>query len=252
MTLPLFARSPDGVRLAYEVSGEGKPVLLIHGFASSREQNWESTGWIRRLVQSGFRVAAFDCRGHGESDKPHDPAAYGERMIDDILAVMDAAGMPVADVMGYSMGAMLTIRLLVSHPGRVRRAVTAGVGETYFNEMPSWREMIADAVLVEDPNALQDRRARRFRIFGGQRGKDRQALSACMRAPRELVPPAVLKTVQTPVLVVAGELDDMTGSPLPLAQAFGNGRVLVVPNKDHMTAVGDPGYKRAVLEFFGA
>ena len=89
--LTLFAHSPDGVRIAYDSVGEGRPIVLIHGFASSREQNWRSTGWIDRLAAAGFRVVSFDCRGHGKSDKPHQPAAYGEHMIDDILAVMDAA-----------------------------------------------------------------------------------------------------------------------------------------------------------------
>ena len=247
----LYAVAPDGVRLAYNVTGEGKPVVLVHGFASSREQNWGSTGWIDRLSQNGFRVAALDCRGHGLSGKPHEPEAYGHRMVDDILAVMDAADMPVADVMGYSMGAMLTIRLVMVHPERVRRAVAAGIGETYFGEHQAWREMIAGAMLTDDPATLEDKRARRFRIFGGQKGKDRFALAACMRSPRHNYRPAELKASQRPVLVVAGENDDLTGSPVPLAEAFADGRAVILPNKDHMSAVGDPGYKRAVLEFLG-
>ncbi|MDE2182843.1 MAG: alpha/beta hydrolase [Alphaproteobacteria bacterium] len=247
---PLFATSPDGTRIAFGSKGEGRPVVLIHGFASSREQNWVSTGWIDRLAHSGFRVVSSDCRGHGHSDKPHAPEAYGEHMIEDILAVMDAAGVPAADVMGYSMGAMLAIRLMMSHPERVRRVVAAGIGETYFAEHQSWRSMIAEAMLTDDPSQVGDRAARRFRIFGGQRGKDRFALAACMHSPRRMYTPTDLKASTRPVLVVAGENDDLTGSPLPLAQAFADGRALILPNKDHMTAVGDPGYKRAVIEFF--
>jgi len=251
MTAPLFTHAPDGVRLAYDVAGQGNPVLLIHGFASSREQNWGSTGWIDRLVRAGFRVAAFDCRGHGQSDKPHETSAYDRQMIDDILAVMDAAEMPVADVMGYSMGAMLTVRLLMLHPERVRRAVTAGIGETYFRDDIAWRNAVADAMLAESPDEIEDRQARRFRIFGGQKGKDRVALSACMRAPRHVYKPAHLKAAKSTVLVVAGEKDDLTGSPRPLAEAFADGRALILPYKDHMTAVGDPAYKKAVIAFFG-
>lgn len=246
-----FALSKDGTRIAYDVTGEGKPVLLIHGFASSREQNWGSTGWIGRLAQSGFRVVSFDCRGHGHSDKPHDPAAYGPHMIDDILAVMHAAALQDAFVMGYSMGAMLAIRFLMLHPERARRVVVAGLGENYFAEQQSWREMIADAMLADDPGLVEDREARGFRVFGGQKGKDRVALSACMRSPRHMYRPEELKTSKRPVLVVAGENDMLVGSPFPLAKAFADGRAVILPNKDHMTAVGDPGYKRAVLEFFG-
>jgi len=100
MSSNLWIHAKDGVRIAYDVVGAGKPVVLIHGFASSRRQNWGSTGWIDRLAQEGFRVVSFDCRGHGKSDKPHDPAAYGDRMVDDILAAMDATGASPADVMG--------------------------------------------------------------------------------------------------------------------------------------------------------
>ncbi|HUO97260.1 MAG TPA: alpha/beta hydrolase [Rhizomicrobium sp.] len=244
-----FARAEDGVRIAYAVAGEGKPVLLIHGFASSMEQNWGSTGWIARLRSAGFRVVSMDLRGHGRSDKPHDPQAYGEHMVGDILAVMDAAGVPDADVMGYSMGAMLTIRILMEHAARVRRAIVAGLGANYFSEHQSWREMIAEAMLAGDTSAIDDREARKFRIFGGQKGKDRLALAACMRSRRRMYSPQELNDSQRPVLVVVGENDALAGSPFPLASAFADGRAVLVPNRDHMTTVGDPGYKRAVLEF---
>lgn len=246
-----FAVSKDGARIAYAVAGNGKPVLLIHGFASSREQNWGSTGWISRLTQDRFRVVSFDCRGHGHSDKPHDPAAYGPHMIDDILAVMDAAAMPEAFVMGYSMGAMLAIRFLMLHPERVKKVVAAGIGQNYFAEHQSWRAMIAAAMLTDDPSQIEDREARKFRIFGGQKGKDRLALAACMQSPRHMYKPEELKASQRPVLVVAGETDELVGSPVSLAKSFADGRAVILPNKDHMTAVGDPGYKRAVLDFFG-
>ena len=249
--MTLFVPSPDGVRIAYEVTGEGKPIVLIHGFASSREQNWRSTGWIDRLAAAGFRVVSFDCRGHGKSEKPHEPAAYGEHMIDDILAVLDAAQAPVADVMGYSMGGMLTIRFLMQYPERVRRAVVAGIGANYFAESQAWRAMIAAAMETDDLGAIDDPVARRFRIFGAQKGKDRLALAACMRSPRHIYVPADLKQSKRPVLVVCGADDDLSGPPEALAEAFADGRAVTLPGKDHMSAVGDPAYKRAVLQFLG-
>jgi pimeloyl-ACP methyl ester carboxylesterase len=247
-----FAVAADGTRIAYGVSGTGAPVVLVHGFASSREQNWGSTGWIDRLVRAGYRVVSFDCRGHGHSGKPHTPEAYGPRMLDDIALVMDAAGLSDARVMGYSMGAMLTIDFLMQHPARVRRAVVAGIGDNYFGPQDVWREKIVAAMRTDDPSAIADDEARRFRIFGGQKGKDRVALAACMQAPRRMYGPEELKTSQRPVLVVAGESDPLARSPFALARAFTDGRAVVLPNKDHMTAVGDPGYKRAVLDFFAA
>ena len=245
----IFATAPDGVRLSYGVKGEGKPILLVHGFASSAVQNWGTTGWIDRLAAEGYRVVSFDCRGHGHSDKPHEPTAYGRHMAEDILTVMDAADLSAAHVMGYSMGAMLTIDLLMRHPERVVKAVAAGLGENYFSEQQGWRQKVADALLTDDPSQIEDHEARKFRIFGGQKGKDRFALSACMASPRSKYTPQDLKSSKRPVLVVAGETDTLVGSPFGLANAFGDGRAVILPDKDHMTAVGDPGYKRAVLDF---
>ncbi len=87
-----FATATDGIRLAYERVGEGPPVMLVHGFGSSRGQNWKSTGWYGSLTEAGFSVLAMDCRGHGDSDKPHDPMLYHhDRMAEDVATVMDAA-----------------------------------------------------------------------------------------------------------------------------------------------------------------
>jgi len=244
-----FATSKDGARIAYDVTGDGHPVVLVHGFASSREQNWRTPGWIDTLAAAGFRAVSFDCRGHGKSDKPHDPQAYGENMIDDILAVMDAADSWPADVMGYSMGSMLTIRLLMKYPERVHRAVLAGLGATYFAENPAWRNMIATAMETDDLEKIEDRVARRFRIFAAQKGKDRAALAACMRSPRRKYTVEELGHSKRPVLVVCGEKDDITGPPEPLAASFHDGRAVTLPGKDHMTAVGDKGYKDAVIHF---
>src|ERR1700679_1118097 len=114
-----FTVASDGVKLAFERAGKGNPVMLVHGFASSRGQNWKSTGWYSTLTEAGFSITAMDCRGHGESGKPHDPASYGhERMAEDVVAVMDAAGVMAAPVVGYSMGGFLALRLAAHHPGR--------------------------------------------------------------------------------------------------------------------------------------
>src|ERR1700679_1194234 len=129
-----FSQRNDGVRIAWEEAGEGEPIVLVHGFASDRVQNWRAPGWYQTLTGAGRRIVALARRRHGQSGKPHDPESYGDRMVDDVTAVMDAAGLSDADVMGYSMGGMLTMGMMMRHPGRVRRAVIAGVGPTHFRE----------------------------------------------------------------------------------------------------------------------
>lgn len=247
-----FALGNDGVRIAYEVVGEGEPIVLVHGFASDRTQNWRGPGWYSALIRAERRVVALDCRGHGESDKPHDPEAYGDRMVDDIAAVMGAADLRGADVMGYSMGGMLTMGLMMRRPELVRRAVIAGVGETYFTEAPQRRIAIADALATPDPSSLTDPIQRQFRLFAGQKGKDLAALAACIRKERTVYTREQLGEWRSGVLIVCGETDNLTGKPDGLAAAFPEGRAVTVAGRDHMSAVGDKVYKQAALEFLAA
>ena len=255
--MPEFATASDGTALAFERLGpetEGPVIMLVHGFASSRLQNWKSTGWYGGLASAGFSCVAMDCRGHGDSGKPHDEAAYGhERMAEDVLAVMDAAGMEAALLCGYSMGGFIGLRLLASHPERIRKLAIAGVGENYLKESitsPQARAALADALLTEDKDSITDARARMFRAFADQPGKDRLALAACMRAMSPRLPAATLAALKRPILVVCGALDDTAGAPEPLAQAFPDGKAVVIANRDHMSAVGDRHTRQAVIDFF--
>jgi pimeloyl-ACP methyl ester carboxylesterase len=256
-----FALRNDGVRIAYEVSGEGEPVVLVHGFASDRVQNWRAPGWYQTLNNAGYQVIALDCRGHGESDKPHDPNMYGHTtMATDVVAVMQDASVGRALLMGYSMGGYISMSLLIKHPELFRKVVIAGVGASYLDlnaaegavADPQRRSAIADALLVDDVSTITNETARNFRLFADQPGKDRLALAACMRGSRDVFTREQLRQSARPVLVVCGEKDILTGPPDPLAAAFADGRAVTVPKRDHMTAVGDKVYKQAVLDFFAA
>lgn len=259
--MPDFATAPDGVRLAYDVVGQGPPVFLIHGFASGRTQNWKDAGWYQALTGAGYRVVAMDCRGHGESDKPHEVEFYGhDKMAEDARTVMAAAGIVPTFLMGYSMGGFISLHLLLEHPDELRKLAIGGVGATYLNASPQpgnrmadpeTRNRIADALIEPDKSKIADPTARTFRDFADQSGKDRLALAACMRAMRRNFPENELRRSQRPVLIVCGENDVLTGPPGPLASAFADGRAVTVPRRDHMTTVGDKVYKAAVLEFFG-
>lgn len=256
-----FAIASDGTALAFERLGpeettERPTIVLVHGFGSSRSQNWKSTGWYGGLTEAGFSILAMDCRGHGDSGKPHDEAAYGHgRMAEDVLSVMDAAGVNEALLCGYSMGGFIGLRLLASHPERIKKLALAGVGENYLQDRitaPAARAVLADALLTPDKDSITDPKAKMFRAFADQPGKDRFALAACMRAMSPRLPPATLAALQRPILVVCGSLDDVAGRPEPLAQAFAEGKAIIIPNRDHMSAVGDRHTRQAVFDFFGA
>jgi pimeloyl-ACP methyl ester carboxylesterase len=239
----------DGLRLAYRVVGEGAPIVLVHGFASTHEVNWVTTGWSRALVDAGRRVIMADGRGHGASDHPHDEADYTlEAMASDVIALMDHLGEPGADLMGYSMGGMVSLVAASLWPERFDRVIAAGVGERLLDRNKKASDVV-EALLANDPAAIGSRAAQMFRLFADQNNQDRVALAACFAAVRADFPDALLGRIVRPVLIVAGERDDAAGAAGPLAARIPEAQSFTVLKRDHMRTVGDKAYKEAVLKF---
>lgn len=240
----------EHIRLAYEVVGDGPPIVLVHGFASNRGMNWRTPGWYGTLTGAGRQVIAIDMRGHGESSKPHQQEAYEEgELARDIVRLLDHLGHDQADVMGYSMGGFITMRLLHDDHARVRRAVLAGVGENYYGRGVLETDAIAAAMRTPDPATITGAVPRLFRVFAEQGKNDLEALANCMTRPRRSFPAEEMRHVDTPVLIVLGDKDNITGPAGALAGALPRSEVVMVPNRDHMTTVGDKAYKAAVLSF---
>jgi len=247
-----YVTASDGTDIAYDCMGEGPPILLIHGFGASRTITWANTGWYQTLMTAGHKLIAIDCRGHGESQKPHAPAAYDEgRMVRDIVAVLADLEIAESDVMGYSMGAILAIRLMHDAPYRVRRVILGGLGETYFRESKDLTETIAKGLQAKDPSKITDPTAREFRAFCEKAGDDLAAMAACMRRPRQIFTPEELHVMPQKLLLVCGAEDNMAGSPEPLARAFHDAQSLIVPKRNHHSTVGDRIYKDTVVAFLG-
>lgn len=257
MELTVGRASGGTLRLVYDDvpppgPESGPPVLLIHGFASSRRTNWVATSWMRSFAEAGRRVILFDHRGHGQSEASHEPADYDEGLLAaDSAAVLAACGVREADIMGYSMGAMVAIRMLMDAPGRVRRAVLAGLGENYLTK-PDFADDVPLALLAEDPATITNRAALTFRVFADQQKADREALAACWRRPRTAFDAAALGRISKPVLVICGDRDAVTGPPDRLAAAIPGAEMRLVPGKDHMSAVGDRVTKAEVLAFLAS
>lgn len=244
----MSAFDADGVKVRYEVWGEGDPIVLVHGFASNLSGNWVTTGWVD-LLSKTRRVIALDCRGHGESDKPHDPGAYGtSTMARDVIRLMDEVGIASTDLVGYSMGAYIALQSLLRHPDRFRKVVLGGIGSPRSAAARA-RPNVVEALLAEDAASVRDPVGNAFRVFAEANKNDLRALAACMRADREPVTSEQLAQIANPVLVVVGAGDDVIAEPEELASAIPGCEFVSVRGRDHLTVVGDRRMKDAVVAF---
>jgi len=245
--MPRFTH--DEVEIAFLDEGEGEPIVLVHGFASTKEVNWIFPGWVTTLTRAGRRVIALDNRGHGESTKLYDPAAYhSSLMAEDVRALLDHLGLGRADVMGYSMGARITAFLALAHPERVRSAVLGGLGIRLVDGV-GLPDIVAQALEAPTLADVSDPVGYMFRAFAEQTRSDLRALAACMRGSRQTLSRSEVGRIAVPVLVAVGSKDPIAGSPEQLAALIPGAQALSIPGRDHMLAVGDRAFKQGVLEF---
>src|SRR5690242_16722303 len=221
----------DGVRIHYEVNGpkHGKPIVLVHGFASDYRLNWVGTRWQETLTGAGFRVIGIDCRGHGHSDKPHAEAAYGvDLMAGDVIGVLDDLAVDAAAYLGYSMGARIGLQVILDHPAEIARAFR--IGEP-----------------TDDPIVQSF-----YKFASARPANDMQALAACIVGLKADVQPDRLAKIRTPILVVVGDRDEIaTGAP-ELVELIPSSRLVTIADRDHMSAVPAREFKQAALEFLTA
>ncbi|HKV89136.1 MAG TPA: alpha/beta hydrolase [Candidatus Dormibacteraeota bacterium] len=241
----------DGVRLHYEVNGpaNGTALIAVHGFASDYRLNWVGTRWQETLSGAGFRVIGLDCRGHGHSDKPHDPSAYSlSTMAGDVARLLDHLDIGSAAYLGYSMGARIGLQVVLDHPRRVSRAVLGGIGSA--GAMDHANE-IAHALEIGEPT--EDPIAQTFFRFATSRPiNDLMALAACMRGMRPHADPSSLAGVKVPILVVVGDQDDVVRGAPELIELLPSARLVTIAGRDHLSAVPAGEFKRAALEFLAA
>jgi len=220
-----------------------RPVLLVHGFATSAERTWREPGWIDLLTEAGRPVIAPDLLGHGDAPKPHDPAAYAHLE----ARVLEALPDEPVDAIGYSLGGRTLLALAAAHPERFHRLVVAGVGANLFREDRG--SAIADAIEGEDdPEHLV---TQHFRQLAHAPGNDPAALAACMRRPVRPLTGEDLAAVAMPVLVVVGDQDFVLPVD-PLMDALPDGRLVVLRHVDHFGTPKDMTFIDEALGFLDA
>jgi pimeloyl-ACP methyl ester carboxylesterase len=239
----------DGTKLSYEIDGDGTPVLFLHGFVADSFINWVRPGVIDKVTAAGFKAIQLDQRGHGMSEKPHEPEAYADgAMMKDAQALLDHLELDRVFAVGYSMGAMNTLRLLVEGESRIRAAVLGGIGGASIDAhaRTGGTELLADAMLAEDKSTITNTFAKSFRDFADLTKGDRKAFAAMQRQPR--VPFGDVGTVAVPVLVLVGDNDPMIGNAADLAAKMPNARAVVVGGS-HLNVVNNPEFHRELIAF---
>ncbi|HEX9259196.1 MAG TPA: alpha/beta hydrolase [Acidimicrobiales bacterium] len=233
-------------------AAEGLPtVVLQHGFAADTQTNWVAPGVVAALRTAGRRVVSVDARGHGESDKPHDPDRYGEgRMARDLVEVFDALGLTELDLVGYSMGAIISL-VTATTERRVRRMVIGGVGGAVVDMGGVDRRTVdssalAAALRAEDRSTITNPGAKAFRRFADSTGADLLALAA--QAERVHRSPIALGSITAPTRLVVGEADPLASRPERLVAAIPGAELVVVPG-NHLRAVGAAEFAPAIVDF---
>jgi pimeloyl-ACP methyl ester carboxylesterase len=260
--LPLFA--PDlvsaqdqffdsnGVRIRYVDQGSGPPVVLLHGFSGNLDGSWVETGVLPNLA-TDYRVIALDYRGHGKSDKPHDPKSYGIQLSQDVVRLLDHLNIPRAHIVGHSMGAGITAQLLTTNPDRFLTATLSGSAgrQTWTTQDAAAAELEAvefeqgipfrSVILRTAPTNQPKPTDEQIQAQSQQRlaRNDRFAMAAVVRSRGEQTfSAAQMATVQVPALGLIGSADANLAAMQQLTSVLPTLKVVVIEGATHGGALG--------------
>jgi len=242
-------KSFDGVELSVRTLGQGRPVVLVHGFLSTAKVNWEDYGTAQLLAERGFQVILPDLRGHGASDAPADPGAYPPDVLAmDLAAITRHLGLTDYDLVGYSLGSRTVLRAVVAQGLSPRRMVLAGMGAPGIMDANSRINWFVETIRNREtakPLTPEGRVARFLKSTGANADAAIHVLQSHVNTPRE-----TLAQLNLPVLVLAGAKDDDNGSAAELANCIPGARFQEVPG-DHMSAITTPEFREAIADFLG-
>jgi pimeloyl-ACP methyl ester carboxylesterase len=240
-----FFTASDGLKIHYlELGTTGTPVILIHGYTANAEGKWFKSG-IAQALAAKHRVIAIDARGHGKSDKPHDPAKYGPRMARDVVELMDHLKIAKAHVHGYSMGGSILTQILAKHPQRLITAIYGGSGPPETDP-----KIVAQVPPDEAAPAANDPNAPRGENWSSYPGYDRAALDAVQKhawqpGDRDID----LLKVTVPVLALVGGFDRPHARTHRLKREVKHAQIVVIPKETHGSVHLNPVYTQTLVEF---
>jgi pimeloyl-ACP methyl ester carboxylesterase len=253
----------NGVKIHYVVKGkeDGEPVLLIHGFTGDIDGQWLKT---IKALEKDYKVIAFDCRGHGGSEKPHDPKMYGLEMSKDAIRLLDHLKIDKAHIAGYSMGGFITLQLATRYPERMHTAILGGAGlpppgrEKMYEALADSLEQgkgiapLIDALTPKDRPKPTEEQIKLINTFIMSRN-DPKALAAVMRGgfmDKNLpLNDEQIKKIKVPMLALIGGDDPLKEGVDELKTKLPDMKVVVIPKADHVEAFGKDEFVTALKEF---
>jgi pimeloyl-ACP methyl ester carboxylesterase len=252
----------NGVKIHYVILGkaDGEPVILIHGFTLNIHAQWEP---VLKELAKDYRIIAMDCRGHGGSEKPHDPKQYGLEMAKDAVRLLDHLRIDKAHIVGYSMGAGITLQIAAHHPERVRTATLGGAGlpmperRKIMEEVAESLEqgkgigpLIVSLAPKDKPKPTETQIKAINAIF--MKGNDSKALAAVLRGYGDknlILSEEKVKAIKVPMLAVIGEVDPVRPGVDALKKQLPDLKVVVIDKADHITAYCREEFVSSLKEF---
>lgn len=238
-----------GLPIAVHIMGEGRDLVLIHGYFSNARTNWIKYGHAQKLADAGFRVIMPDLRGHGESGRPHEAAAYPpDALMKDGLALIDQLGLIDYDLGGYSLGARTVVRMLANGV-TPRRVVLSGMGYQGLIHTAGrgdyFRHVLTNLGSFERGSAEWMTEAF-LKTTNGDPEALLHILDTFVDTPRDAI-----AAIAQPVLIVNGVDDDDNGSAQEIADLLPDARFVEIPG-NHMSAVTRKELGQAMVEFLTA
>ncbi len=227
----------DGIQLAWHETGDGHPLILVHGYFSDAQTNWIKYGHAALLAEAGFRVIMPELRGHGSSAKPYNADAYpADVLADDQFALIEHLGLTDFDLAGYSLGGRTVARMLVRGcaPGC---AIISGMGLAGLTDTGA-RAAHFSHILTHIGQHERGSPAWMAEAFLKTTGGDPIALRLLLNSFVD-TDISDLRTIETPVAIICGQEDDDNGSAADLANVIPAAQLVVIPG-NHMSAVAKP------------
>jgi pimeloyl-ACP methyl ester carboxylesterase len=261
----------NGVKIRYVTEGQGEPVVLIHGWmgdSSTWGRDWSGNTKLNTKGADGFQLIALDCRGHGKSEKPHDPEKYGPEMAADVVRLLGHLKLEKAHFIGYSSGAFIAGKVAATHPERVLSVVYAGQAplvagaksssrssevEVFAKAVDEGKDLGSYIIAVTPPGKPKptEEQAKAIATFL-YAGKDVKAFAAAGRSLKSLaVTEEQLDKCQAPILFIHGgnESDQVKEKVAAVRKLLGRGEVKIVEGGDHISTLTKPKFASAILEF---